>query len=439
MRRLPALIAATVGAAAVMAWHFRPTPAPTWSPAELEQIAALWIGSLEPPPASPTNRVADDPLAARFGHSLFFDTRFSANGGISCATCHQPHRGFTDGLQKGVALGRSRRNTPSIVGAAYSPWFYWDGRKDSLWSQALSPLEDPAEHGGNRLQIVRTIANDATYRAAYEQVFDTLPDVSDTDRFPAAAAPDLDPELDSAWRGMTEADRRIVNRVFANIGKALAAYERKLVPGPSRFDTYAASLATDSVDAPAAFSNDEAQGLKLFIGEARCTECHNGPLFTNNEFHNTGVLSYPGDLPDRGRSDGLRLLRADIFNCFGPYSDAADGDCSELEFAREGIELIGATRTPSLRNLRYGAPFMHRGQIATLADVVEHYDRAELAMIGHNEAKPLSLNRRERRQLEQFLLSLSADPAVDPAWLQAPAPNALTLSLRAESNTNEAR
>ena len=199
-------------------------------------------------------------------------------------------------------------------------------------------------------------------------------------------------------------------------------------------------MTTDAADASTEiFSNDEAQGLKLFIGKARCTECHNGPLFTNNEFHNTGVLSYPGDLPDRGRSDGLRLVRADVFNCFGPYSDARDGDCPELEFAREGIELIGATRTPSLRNLRYGAPFMHRGQIATLADVIEHYDRAELAMIGHNEAKPLSLNRREKHQLVQFLQSLSADPAVDAAWREAPEPGALTLSLHREQSTDETR
>ena len=440
MQRLPAIIAAAVAATAVLVWHFRPTPAPTWSPAELKQIATLWIGTLEATPPSPTNRVADDPLAARFGHALFFDTRFSANGGISCATCHQPHRDFTDGLKKAVALGRSRRNTPSLVGTAYSPWFYWDGRKDSLWSQALSPLEDPAEHGGNRLQIVRTVASDATYRQAYERIFTALPDFSDSERFPNAAAPGISPALDRAWRGMAEADRNTVNRVFSNIGKALAAYERKLIPGPSRFDAYAAAVAADDRQTQAAaLSNDEAQGLKLFIGDARCTECHNGPLFTNNEFHNTGVLSYPGDLPDRGRSDGLRQVRADVFNCLGPFSDADHGDCAELEFAREGPELIGATRTPSLRNLRYGAPFMHRGQLASLAEVVEHYDRAELAMIGHNEAKPLSLSCREKRQLVAFLRSLAADPAVDAAWLEAPAANALTLSLRAQSGTDDAR
>ena len=437
MRRVTSLVAAILAAAAVLAWHYRPTSAPSWTPAELKHIGALWIGALEAPPRDPTNRVADDPLAARFGHALFFDTRFSANGGISCATCHQPHRDFTDGLQKGVALGRSRRNTPSLIGAAYSPWLYWDGRKDSLWSQALSPLEDPAEHGGNRLHVVRAVASDATYRAAYERIFGALPDVSATDRFPQAAAPGVSSALDQAWNGMAENDRHAINAAFANIGKALAAYQRKLIPGPTRFDAYAAAaVANDRQAQAAALSNIEAQGLKLFLGKARCTECHNGPLFTNNEFHNTGVLSFPGDLPDRGRSDGLRLVREDEFNCRGPHSDADDGACAELEFARDGIELIGATRTPSLRNLRYGAPFMHRGQTPTLAEVVDHYNRAELAMIGHNEAKPLSLSAREKQQLVAFLLSLSADPAIDGYWLEAPDANALTLSLRAEANTD---
>ena len=81
--------------------------------------------------------MADDPQAAAFGEQLFFDPRLSANGGISCATCHQPVRQFTDGLPKGQAIGTSKRNTPSIVGSAYSPWFYWDGRRDSLVGPGL--------------------------------------------------------------------------------------------------------------------------------------------------------------------------------------------------------------------------------------------------------------------------------------------------------------
>lgn len=416
------LLAAAFGALAATIWMWRPAQAPNWSPDEISQIESLWIENLPPPPADPTNAVADDARAAELGHALFFDTRFSANRAIACATCHQPIRHFSDGLRKGVALGMSKRNTPSVVGTAYSPWLYWDGRRDSLWSQALSPLEDPNEHGSNRMQIVRTVSEAADLRRRYEHVFGPLPDFSDGRRFPDNAAPGVHSELDAAWQSMTDADRTTVNGVFTNLGKALAAYERQLMPAPARFDRYAAAVAKG--DKPAqrdAMSAQEAFGLRLFIGKARCTECHNGPLFTNNEFHNTGILSAPGDLPDRGRAEGLRLVRADPFNCAGAYSDAEAPYCAELEFAREGSELIGAVRTPSLRNLQNTAPFMHRGQLATLLEVVEHYDEAPLAMIGHNEAKPLSLSGRERRAMVAFLQTLFSAPAADERWMTAPA------------------
>ncbi|MDH5584142.1 MAG: cytochrome-c peroxidase, partial [Gammaproteobacteria bacterium] len=102
--------------------------------------------SLPELPPDPSNAVADNPLAAEFGRMLFFDTRLSANGAVSCATCHQPERGFTDGLQKAQAMGTTLRHTPGIAGMAYSPWQFWDGRRDSQWSQALAPLEDANEH-----------------------------------------------------------------------------------------------------------------------------------------------------------------------------------------------------------------------------------------------------------------------------------------------------
>src|SRR5690606_24719240 len=99
----------------------------------------------------------------------------------------------------------------------------------------------------------------------------------------------------------------------------------------------------------------------------------------------------------------------DEFNCLGPYSDAPAEACAELRFARSGDELIGAQRTASLRNLAYTAPYMHAGQIATLEAVVDHYNRAEVAVVGHNEAKPLGLRAIEKRQLLAFLMSLSED------------------------------
>lgn len=364
------------------------TEPPDWTESELDTLRSLWIGSLPPLPPDPGNAVAADVDAARLGKQLFFDTRLSANGSISCATCHQPERRFTDGLRKGQAIGTSRRNTRSIVGVAYSPWLYWDGRKDSLWSQALAPLEDPNEHGSSRKHIVSVIVSDAGYSESYAAIFGNSPNEDGIDR------------------------------AFTNVGKAIAAYERLLMPGASRFDRYVESLSTDETEEM--LTNDELHGLRLFIGEAQCTQCHNGPLFTNHEFHNTGVLSFPGEVPDKGRVQGVREALADPFNCLGEFNDDAERSCDELEFARAGPELIGAVRTPSLRNLEDTAPFMHKGQMASLREVLEHYNDAPPAMIGHNEAKPLGLSSRELDQLEAFLGTLAAKLATDEEWLRRP-------------------
>ena len=375
-------IAAALAAVVIVAWLNREPPRPVWSDAEVALLQSLWLENLPPLPPDPSNAVADNVDAAEFGRLLFFDPRLSANGAIACSTCHQPERRFTDGLPKGQALGQSGRNTMTIVGTAYSPWLYWDGRRDSQWAQALSPLEDPNEHGTSREQVVSLIAGDATYRTKYESLFGTLPD-----------AP----------------DEQAVDRVFANVGKVLAAFERTIMPLTSRFDEYVGAIvAGDDERQRSLFNDDEARGLRLFIGEAQCTQCHNGPLFTNNEFHNTGVLSAVGEVPDKGRVAGLEKAMQDPFNCRGDFSDDTARSCPELEFARGGPELIGAVRTPSLRNLDGTEPFMHKGQIATIAEVLEHYNDAPDAMIGHNEAKPLGLSRRELGQLEAFLETLQA-------------------------------
>jgi len=395
-------------------------PAP-WSDSEKVLIRSLWLGSLQPLPVDPSNIVADDSQAANLGHALFFDSRLSVNGEVSCASCHQPKKRFSDELEKAEAVGQSRRNTPSIIGLAYSSWLYWDGRRDSLWSQALSPLEDPNEHGSNRMHIVRLVTEEAFYRDLYQEVFGSVSDFSDGTRFPEAAGPGLQADWNLAWEQMAVSDRQLVNITFSNVGKAIAAYERLLLPSPSRFDFYAeAALANKDVP-DNLFNNDETKGLRLFMGKGRCMECHNGPLFTNFEFHNTGILSFPGDLPDRGRIDGVREVRAEPFNCFGEYSDAQPGQCLELTFARDGFELIGALKSPSLRNLEGTAPYMHKGQLKTLTEVLDHYNQAPLAMIGHNEAEePLGLLPFELKQLESFLNTLAAPVAVEEQWLQPP-------------------
>ncbi len=412
----------SVALAATAWWQYGPRSPAEWTTSDLVVLQSLSLNNLPALPADPSNAVADEPRAAEFGHKLFFDTRLSANGAVSCATCHQPTRHFSDSFQKGRGIGLSGRNTRSIVGSAYSPWQYWDGRRDTQWAQALSPLEDPAEHGGNRMQFARFISIEPVYRAEYETLFGQLPDFSDRRRFPEAAAPLQDPTMSAAWHSMSAEDQHSVNTVFANIGKAIAAYERLLLPGTSRFDQYVQAVADDKQEqADELLTDDEIIGLQLFIGKARCTECHNGPLFTNNEFHNTGVLSFPNEVPDRGRTDGLKKVLADPFNCAGIFSDDPSRRCDELVYVRTGIELLGAMRTPSLRNLGGTAPYSHKGQHATLAEVIDLYNRAPLAMIGHNEAEDkLYLSRRERKQLEAFLNTLAAPLATAEKWLELP-------------------
>jgi cytochrome c peroxidase len=290
---------------------------------------------------------------------------------------------------------------------AYSPWLFWDGRKDSLWSQALGPLESAVEHGGTRALYARLLGE--LYRDEYEALFGPLPDLSDAARFPASAGPVDDAAARANWEGMAPGDREAVSRAFANMGKAIAAYERTIVPGPSRFDQYvAALLAEDEAGMRAALTADEVAGLRLFVGRAQCINCHNGPLLTNNDFHNTGVPAAEGLPADMGRAEGVRQALADEFNCLGAYSDAAPEDCGELRFAKaDDHALLRQFKVPSLRNVADRAPYMHAGQIESLPAVLEHYNRAPAAPAGHSELRPLQLSERDLGQLEAFLHSLS--------------------------------
>lgn len=400
-------------------WNFLSPPLPQqWTTQQARLIQSLSLSKLAQLTTDPSNRVADSELAAEFGHALYFDTRLSGNGSVSCASCHQPELMFTDGLELAVGMGIGTRHTPSLVGLSYSPWFYWDGRKDSQWAQALAPLESRHEHGTDRLQVSRLVASDSEYRAYYTELFGELPQIPDS---PIAATPASTADLLAAWQSIAADDQSAISAVFANIGKSLAAYQRKLIPGRSRFDDYADTLAVDNnTDQGGLLSNPEKAGLQLFIDKAQCISCHNGPLFTNHEFHNTGVLAVFGQLPPMGRYDGIRIARQDPFNCLGKFSDATAAQCVELRFARDENDLVGAHKTPTLRNIVETAPYMHGGQIGTLTDAIDHYNEAPSSMLSHNEAKPLGLRPVELRQLESFLHSLSAPLATDSRWLRAP-------------------
>jgi cytochrome c peroxidase len=372
--------------------------------AEKAAIVSMSLEVLPPLPPDTTNKHADDPAAAAFGATLFFDQRLSSDGVVACGTCHLIDRQFQDDLPRGKGIGTTDRRTMPLAGVAWSPWFFWDGRRDSLWSQALTPLEDPREHGGTRALYAHFVADN--YNERYERIFGPLPELSSV---PKQAGPFGTETEKEAWASMSPAQQDAVNRIFVNIGKALAAFQRTILPEETRFDRFAKAVASGiEPDSEATFTSEEIAGLKLFIGKANCSTCHTGPRLTDDSFHNTGVPAVPGLPEDLGRETGAREAAADPFNCFGKYSDAGPEACGELRFmVMDDPRLVRAYKPPSLRGAATRPPYMHAGQFATLEEVIDHYVSAPAAPSGETELHPLALSERERQQLIAFLKSLA--------------------------------
>lgn len=386
----------------------RGTPAATaatdgWSAPEQAALQSLHIGQLPATPADPSNAVEALPAAAALGKRLFFDPRLSGNQKVSCASCHQPDQQFQDGRAVAQGMGTGQRRAMPLADSGHSAWLFWDGRKDSLWAQALGPLEDPNEHGGNRMAYARVVQQH--YRHDYEALFQAMPAL---DGLPANAGPNGTAAERAAWDKLGEAERQTVSRIFANIGKAIAAYEKTLRHGPSRLDHYIDATLRADPAAPALLTQSEKRGLRLFMGKADCMSCHNGALLTDQHFHNTGIAPRDPKNPDTGRAAAIAKVTRDEFNCLGPFSDATPDACQELQFIAAGDpNMLGAFKTPSLRNVALRPPYMHAGQIGTLHDVVRHYARAPTAALGHTERKPVPLSEQEIADLVNFLGTLS--------------------------------
>jgi cytochrome c peroxidase len=399
-----ALCAGGMAALAGQAASVDAREADRWSAQERALLASLHIAQLAPAPGDPSNAVAANPMAAGLGKRLFADPRFSANQAVSCASCHDPGKQFQDGLPVGQGVGAGTRRTMPLAAAAFSPWLFWDGRKDSLWSQALGPLEDPLEHGGNRLQYAQLMR--AHYRQQYAAVFGAMPDLA---RLPANASPLGSASERAAWSGMGQADRDDVSRVFANMGKALAAYQTTLGYAESRLGRYIAGVQGGDAAALGQLLPQEKRGLRIFIGKNACVTCHNGPWFTDQHFHNTGIAPRGAGRPDQGRSAAFAKVGGDEFNCLGRYSDARAQQCGELNFmAADDPHMRGAFKTPGLRNVALRPPYMHAGQVASLADVVRHCAAAPPAPFGHSELQPMKLSEAEVRDVAAFLATLSS-------------------------------
>jgi len=392
---------------------------------EADEVARiLAMSPLPPAPDDPTNAHDLDEAAAHLGRFLFFDMRLSGSGKVACATCHVPELDWTDGKPLADVGTPLARHTMSLWNAAYGRWFFWDGRADSLWAQALQPLEDPREHGSDRVSIARLFLDDPELRRAYTDAFGPLPDLSGAE-LPARGKPmpeSPDDPLAVAWNALGATDREALERVFADVGKALAAFEREIVTGDSPFDAFVAGLRDGDPTRIDALSAPARRGLKLFLGKANCHACHGGPEFTDREFHDNRVPPRPELPADRGRLRGRALVLEDVFNGLGPFSDGVDRDSREkLERAAPSGTARSEFKTPTLRNVARTAPYMHQGQLATLQDVVDFYSDAIPPPVLHAERVlyRLNLSAEEKSDLVAFLESLSS-PALAPELMHPP-------------------
>jgi cytochrome c peroxidase len=406
-----------------------------------------------PPPADPSNRVADDADARAFGQALFFDARFSGPliegdndgssatlgvrgeaGRVSCAGCHVPEDGFVDTRsphrQVSLAALWTLRRSPTLLDVAFQPLYNWDGRRDSLWNQAAGVMESEREFNSSRLFVAQQLA--ANHREPYEALFGPLPPLDDAERFPRLAPEEtgcierttmMGVEYDCRGRpgdgaeydAMAPADQAAVTQVMVDAGKALAAYLRALRCGPGRFDAW---LDGDR----SALGESELRGARLFVGRAGCVRCHSGPRLSDGAFHNVGMAPAPVavaiiDVNDRGAAAAIPEALADPLSTPGEFSD---GDREKLPAVAEpGHE--GAFRTPTLRCVARQPSFMHTGQLKTLSGVVSFFARGgdRSGYPGTNELTPLDLTEEERADLVAFIGSLDG-PGPDAALLVPP-------------------
>jgi cytochrome c peroxidase len=387
-----------------------------------DQVRAKLAGTSPLPavPADTTNAFADNAAAATFGQRLFFDEKFSGAlaiasdlGGIgdaqkvSCASCHSgPALDDERSDPATVAIGVNvhTRNSPAVVNSAFYSWVNWGGRFSAQWELPIAVVESGVIMGGNRLAVAHRIFD--TYKTDYQAVFGALtPEIgTDAARFPASGKPGV-----AAWDAMAAADQVIINRILANYGKALQAYMRKLVSQSSPFDKLMAG--DDNA------MTEEAQLGALVFVEKGCGNCHSGPTFSDQSFHDLGVpQTGMNNIPaaDDGRFKDTPGLLTSPFNRNGDYSD--DKNTGKLNGLTNPApdSWKGAFRTPSLRGVALTAPYMHSGQFATLSDVIDFYELAPNAEASDGALEEINITLAEKAQLIAFLQSLTGE-AVTPS------------------------
>jgi cytochrome c peroxidase len=392
------------------------------------------LGPLPEVPADPTNQYADSPMARALGQRFFFDKAFSGPLGISsdlgvigetgkvaCSSCHlgesmEDHRSTPPEVSR--AAGVHARNAPGLVNSSVYVWTNWAGRFSAQWELPLPVSESGVIMNGNRLAIAHRIA--ARYKTEYEAVFGALdPELGTTTsaRFPVSGKPKPvtdPPTADGPWELMQPADRTIVMRVWVNFGKALHAYMRQLVSRNAPFDRW---LGGDCN----AIGEQAQRGALLFVGKARCKNCHSTAHFSDDGFHNLGVPQGVPTAVDQGRfADGLSLLNAAVNAANATFSDDPIVGMSRIAGLTNPMPEVtrGAFRTPNLRGVAETAPYMHSGQFATLEDVIAFYNAGGgTPVTGTRDSVivPLALTAGESADLVAFLRALTG--AAVPAAL----------------------
>jgi len=315
------------------------------------------------------------PAKIELGRKLFFDARLSADGKISCASCHDPKLAFTDGkiVAEGIEGRRGSRNSPSLLNAMFNVGQFWDGRADTLEEQAVQPLINPLEMGNHSYdEVVKRLRAIPEYRAEFQSVFGS----------------EVKIEL---------------------VGKAIAAYERMLVSGDSPLDRFVAGDQS-------AISEEAKRGFAVFRGRGRCSRCHTfseaAPFFSDFNYHNTGVAANHPSF-DKLSRQAYAVIETDRAK---EVIDALAKQEGGQELGRVLVTYqlfdIGAYRTPTLRNIALTAPYFHDGSAKTLADVVKFYNEGGRQNINRDwDLNALALTEGEQRDLVAFLDTLTGKTA----------------------------
>ncbi|MGH9767833.1 MAG: cytochrome-c peroxidase [Blastocatellia bacterium] len=311
------------------------------------------------------------PAKIELGRKLFFDARLSADGRISCSSCHDPKIAFTDGrpVAEGIAGRRGPRNSPTLLNATFNTGQFWDGRADTLEEQAVQPLINPLEMGNNSYdEVVKRLRAIPEYCAEFQSVFGA----------------EVKIEL---------------------IGKAIAAYERTLVSGDSPLDRF---VAGDQ----GAISDAAKRGFTIFRGKGRCSRCHTFsdalPFFTDFNYHNTGVAANHPNFDKLSRRAYAVIETGRAKESIDALAKEEGGQELGRVLITHQVFDIGSYRTPSLRNIALTAPYFHDGSAKTLADVVRFYNGGGQKNINREwDLNSLALTEDEQRDLVAFLESLT--------------------------------